>query len=122
MRISKVASQKAQQRAFAPGHDWDDRVTVSLPTSCAPAGWAAHAAILSRCYGSIVCIVDPDKPSDVEYISALRRRSPRTWIIMVIPAAGIDTHRFRSYCGADAFLTTPFSKSWASFRTCTWTA
>jgi len=53
--------------------------------------------------------VDPDKPSDLEYISALRRRSPRAWIIMVIPVAGIDTHRLRSYCGADAFLTTPFS-------------
>lgn len=95
---SAAASQLAEQLRRAG-------FVTDVATSC----WDAHVAILARFYGSLVCVVNPDKPSDLECISTLRRRSPRTWIILVTPSAGMDTHSLRAHCGADAFLTTPFS-------------
>ncbi len=95
---SAAATQLAEQLRHAG-------FVTDIATSC----WAADAAILARFYGSLVCIADPNRPSDLECVCTLRRRSPRTWIVLVTSGARMDTRGVRADCGADAFLTTPFS-------------
>lgn len=82
---------------------------AGFPAETATSCWAAHAAVLARFYGSLVCFVDPILPSDVECISTLRQRSRRSWIILISSNVPTDAHGFTADCGADALLTAPFS-------------
>ena len=95
---SAMAMQLVQQLDHAG-------LRAEAATSC----WAAHAAMLERFYRSLVCFVDPSSPSDMECVSTLRRRSPRSWIILISSSAALDARRLTARCGADALVTIPFS-------------
>ena len=95
---SGMAAQLAQQLEHAGFH-------AETATSC----WAAHAAVLARVYASLVCFVDPNSPSDMDCVSTLRRRAPRSWIILISSSAAVDVRSLTAQCGADALVATPLS-------------
>ena len=80
-----------------------------FPADTATSCWSAHQALLARFYGSLVCFVNPGCAFDLECVSTLRRRSLRSWIILVSSTAPTDTRALTIHCGADAMLATPFS-------------
>ena len=82
---------------------------AGFPAEGATSCWAAHRALLDRFYGSLVCFVNPGCAYDLECVSTLRRRSLRTWIVLVTSIAPTDAHALTTHCGADALLPTPVS-------------
>jgi DNA-binding response OmpR family regulator len=82
---------------------------AGFPADTATSCWAAHATMLARFYGSLVCFVNPIIASDLECVSTLRLQSRRSWLILISSSAATDARGLTARCGADALLTTPFS-------------
>lgn len=82
---------------------------AGFPAETATSCRAAHTALLARFYGSLICFVDQGIPSDLDCLSALRQRSPRTWLILITPTAPVDARALITHCGADALLVGSFS-------------
>lgn len=82
---------------------------AGFPAETATSCWEAHAAMLARFYGSLVCFVNLSIPSDIECVSSLHRRSRHSWIILISSGAPPDTRGLTAGCGADVLLATPFS-------------
>jgi DNA-binding response OmpR family regulator len=80
-------------------------IAADSATSCP----AAIAAVRAHYYGSIVFIGDLSHPPDLQCIAALRKRVPRTWIIVISSTAPRDTRQLFLRQGVDALLVTPFS-------------
>ena len=74
-------------------------------TSCP----AALRALRARYYGSMVFVGDLSRSQDLKCIAALRRKVPRTWMIMISATTPHDTRDLFLRYGFDALLATPFS-------------
>jgi DNA-binding response OmpR family regulator len=70
---------------------------------------AALAALRARYYGAIVFAGDPGNPADLLCIAALRRRVPRTWLVMVSSSMPHDSRELVLRYGVDVLLVAPFS-------------
>jgi DNA-binding response OmpR family regulator len=70
---------------------------------------AALAALRARYYGAIVFVGDPGNPQDLLCIPALRRRAPRTWLIMVTSSTPGDPRELVLRYGVDSLLIAPLS-------------
>lgn len=70
---------------------------------------AAHAAFHARHYGSVVAVADLSVLTDLQCISDLRKRSRRTWIIVISSDTPPDGKELILQHGADALLRCPFS-------------
>jgi DNA-binding response OmpR family regulator len=72
-------------------------------------GSAAQAAIRGHRYGSLVAVMNPDQGIDLEGLVTLRRRTPRTWLIVISSSASplADKVLFRN--GVDSHLIAPFA-------------
>jgi DNA-binding response OmpR family regulator len=68
----------------------------------------ALAAVRAQHYGAMISLGDLSDPEDVQCIARLRKRAPRTWIIMISSSELRDTRELRSF-GVDAQIVTPFS-------------
>lgn len=75
----------------------------------------AQSAVRAQHYGSLVMMADPALKADLGCLAALRRHTPRTWIIAIGPAGHLQSQTFLR-CGADAVLAVPFSIEELAFR------
>jgi DNA-binding response OmpR family regulator len=91
-----AASQLAQRlrhRAFE----------ADFATSCR----AAHVAMRTRHYDTLIVVADLALHSDLHCIASLRRRSPRTWIVVISLRCDADARTLVFQHGADALLSAP---------------
>jgi DNA-binding response OmpR family regulator len=70
---------------------------------------AALAAARARHYGSLVFIADVNEAADLACVGALRKRSPRTWIIVISSTAPSEAQKRVLRYDADALLIAPFA-------------
>ena len=70
---------------------------------------AAHAAARARHYGSLVFVADLNQPMDPECLAGLRKRSPRTWIIVISSTVTSEGQERALRYEADGLLIAPFS-------------
>lgn len=78
---------------------------ADFATSCP----AALRALRAQYYGSMVFVGDLSDPRDLTCIAELRRRVPRTWLIMISATTLPDTRELFLRYGVDALLISPFS-------------
>ncbi len=69
----------------------------------------ALAAMRVRHYRSIIFLGDVSDLEDVRCMAELRKRAPRTWIIMISSAGVRDARDLYMQYGLDAQIVTPFS-------------
>jgi DNA-binding response OmpR family regulator len=69
----------------------------------------ALAAVAAQHYWSIILLGDLSDPDDVQCIAELRRRAPRTWILMISSTELRDRRTLYLGHGVDAQIVTPFS-------------
>ena len=93
-----AATQLAEQLSRS-GFSADTAITCS----------GAQAAARARHYGSLVFIADVNQPADLACVAALRKRSPRTWIIVISSTAPSEAQKRVLRNDADAFLIAPFA-------------
>jgi DNA-binding response OmpR family regulator len=87
-----------------------DRLNRSgFPTDVAISCTAALAASRRRNYGAIVFVGDLSRAADLECVDDLRKRSSRTWIIVISSTTPADAQKPALRYTVDALLTSPFS-------------
>lgn len=72
-------------------------------------GMEAEIALRVRHYGSMIVAVDWRPRLDLEELSRLRRKAPRTWIIAISASAHRPDEKASLREVIDAFLVSPFS-------------
>lgn len=69
----------------------------------------ALAAVLAHHYRSMIFLGDLRDPEDAQCVVMLRKRAPRTWIIMISSSELHDARELHLRYGVDAQVVTPFS-------------
>lgn len=70
---------------------------------------AAHAAVRTRHYGSLVVVADPNRAADLEGLAVLRSKAPGAWLIAIGSTAYPLAKQALFRCGIDSLLVAPFS-------------
>lgn len=79
--------------------------TANSADTCAE----ALVAMRAQHYRSMIFIGDVSELEDVQCIAELRKRAPRTWIIMISSTELHDARELYLRYGVDAQIVTPFS-------------
>jgi DNA-binding response OmpR family regulator len=87
-------------------------LSADIAISCT----AAMTSLRACYYGSMVFVGDPSRLADLRCIAELRRKKPRTWIIMISSSPPCDTRELFSRYGIDAVLVRPWSTNDLVFR------
>ncbi len=69
----------------------------------------ALAAVPAHRYRSMIFLGNLRDPEDAQCVAALRKRAPRTWIIMISSSELHDARELYLRYGVDAQVVTPFS-------------
>ena len=69
----------------------------------------ALAAVRAQHYRSLLFLGDVSDPEDVRCLAELRKRAPRTWIILISSTELLDAEELYTCYGVDAQMIAPFS-------------
>lgn len=93
-----AAAQQLAQQLTHSGFTADSVVTCT----------EALAAVLAHHYRSMIFLGDLRDPQDARCVAELRKRAPRTWIIMISSTELHDAQELYLRYRVDAQLVTPF--------------
>ena len=82
---------------------------AGFKTDFAVSWGAAHAAVRTHYYHSLIVVAELDLPIDREQLDELRRAAPRVWMIVLSDHPSERARRIAGHQGLDALLPAPFS-------------
>jgi len=82
---------------------------AGFKTDFAVSWGAAHAAVRTHYYHSLIVVAELDLPIDREQLDELRRAAPRVWMIVLSDHASERAQKLARRHGLDALLSAPFS-------------